>query len=144
VGGKLTQVEVSRTVDFCLNAFQETTPEQRQKVLDRVKSVNGNTTINMDNKEDLEKFTPEELEILNSIRAKQMLRMEDTFNLNHFGKDSIEGFAPNLVRGSLGLVPAGKEDSRSKLEAPVVDLLSLVDANETVETMRTQHTVKAY
>jgi hypothetical protein len=130
VGGRLTQGEVAQTVDFCLNAFKETSPEERQKVLDKMKSINGGASIQA--KEDLEKLTPEELEILNHIRARQMLRMEDTFNLKHFGSDAIDGFAPNLVRGKLGLVPKSS-DSRSKLDAPVVDLLAMVKDESMME-----------
>ncbi|KAH8804523.1 CrpH protein [Xylogone sp. PMI_703] len=136
VGGRLTQSEVVKTVDFCLNAFQDTTPEERQKVLDRLKTINGGTSYNVDNKEDLEKFDEDELRILNHIRARQMLRMEDTFNLNHFGSDAIAGYAPNLRTGKLGLVPKADVDSRSKLEAPVVDLLAMVDEPETAPTVQ--------
>lgn len=127
VGGGLTQNEVVKTVDFCLNAFKDTSPEERQKVLDKLQTINGTASIHPDSKEDLEKLTEDELKILNHIRARQMLRMEDTFNLNHFGEDAIEGFAPQLKRGKLGLVPKGPIDASSKLEAPIVDLLAQVE-----------------
>ena len=127
VGGKLTQGEVVKTVDFCLNAFAETSPEERQKVLDKIKAINnGDSNVQLKNHEDLEKLDEDELRILNSIRARQMLRMEDTFNLDHFGSDAIDGFAPNLRRGKLGLTPKA-DDGRSKLDAPVVDLLAAVE-----------------
>lgn len=132
MGGKLTHDEVVKTVDFCLNAFKETTPEERQKVLDKVAAINGTASINPDAKEELEKFTEDELKILNHIRAKQMLRMEDTFSLNHFGSDAIDGLAPNLRRGTLGLVAKATKDTLSKLEVPVVDLLVQVEESEPI------------
>ncbi|MCJ1434801.1 hypothetical protein MMC27_004171 [Xylographa pallens] len=134
VGGKLTHEEVVKTVDFCLNAFKETSPEERQRVFDKVAAINGTT--GSDSKADLEKLDEDELKILNHIRAKQMLRMEDTFNLNHFGSDAIDGLAPHLKTGSLGLVPKS-QDTASKLEAPVVDLLKMVEDNESTSAAGT-------
>ena len=125
VGGKLTHDEVVKTVDFCMLAFKETSPEERQKVLDKVASINGASLAISDDKANLEKLTEDELKILNHIRAKQMLRFEDTLNLNHFGSDAIDGLAPNLKRGSLGLVPQGK-DAVSKLSTPVLDFMEQV------------------
>ena len=82
-------------------------------------------------KECLEKLTDDEMQILNSIRAKQMLRMEDTFNLNHFGSDPIDGLAPQLKKGALGLV-AKEMNPLSRLEVPVVDLLRQVEETEPI------------
>ena len=76
-----------------------------------------------DNKQDLEKLTEDEVNILTNIRAKQMLRMEDTVNLKHFGSDAIDGLAPNLVTGKLGLLVKSEKETLSKLDVPVVDLL---------------------
>lgn len=132
VGGKLTHDEVVKTVDFCLNAFKETSPEERKKVLDKVAAINGTASIAPDAKQDLEKLTEDELKILNHIRAKQMLRMEDTFSLDHFGSDAIDGLAPNLKRGSLGLVAKATKDTLSKLQAPVIDLLVQVEETEPI------------
>ncbi|MCJ1430339.1 hypothetical protein MMC29_008257 [Sticta canariensis] len=132
VGGKLTHDEVVKTLDFCLNAFKETSPEERQKVLDKVAALNGTASIGTDAKQDLEKLTEDELKILNHIRAKQMLRLEDTFSLDHFGSDAIDGLAPNLKRGSLGLVAKATKDTLSKLDVPVVDLLVQVEETEPV------------
>ena len=135
MGGKLTHAEVVKTVDFCLNAFKETTPEERKKVLDKVAAINGTTaSVNPDSKENLEKLTEDELKILTNIRAKQMLRMEDTFNLDHFGSDAIDGYAPNLKRGNLGLVAKATKDTLTILQVPVVDLLVQVkDEGKPVE-----------
>ncbi|KAK3201631.1 hypothetical protein GRF29_164g15576 [Pseudopithomyces chartarum] len=124
VGGKLTQSEVTNTVNFCLNAFDQTAPEDADRVMKKLESLEGDAKVN------LEKFDAEELKILNHIRARQMLRIEDQFHVDNFAKDAIAGYVPNLKRGSLGLRPQG--EMKDKLSAPIVDLLRLVDEHEAV------------
>ena len=122
VGGKLTQDRVAKAVNFGLNAFQETSSEERQRVLEKVATINGTSPAIPDDKANLEKLTEQltedELKILNHIRAKQMLRFEDIINIDHFGSDAIDGLTPNLKRGNLTLVPQGK-DTLSNLEVEV-------------------------
>ncbi len=55
-------------------------------------------------KVDPEGLSPEELRMLKTIRARQMLRTEDSMNLNNFGTDAIDGWAPLISRGTLSLV----------------------------------------
>ncbi|EAQ83184.1 hypothetical protein CHGG_09588 [Chaetomium globosum CBS 148.51] len=101
VGGKLTQGLVSKSVDFCLHAFDEVAPEKHQEVLQKLRSVQvepGTETL-----EDLEKLNDEELRILRTIRARQILSAEESVNMHGFEQVSINGFAPQLVRGSLSL-----------------------------------------
>lgn len=118
-----------KTVDFCLEAYKETSPEERQAVLDKVATITENNKGVIDEKANLEKLTEDELKILNHIRAKQMLRFEDTLNLNHYGADAIDGLVPNLKTGKLSLVPQGK-NKLSKLEVPTLDLLEQVKEKE--------------
>ena len=101
LSGKLTQDLVSKTVDFCFNAFAEVSPEARQAVIDKLDSVKADP--NVETKEDLEKLTDDELAILRTIRARQMMRSEDAVNIDTFSTDVIEGFVPRLVTGRLGL-----------------------------------------
>lgn len=129
VSGKLTHEQVVKTVDFCLEAYKETTPEARAAVLSKVATITeGNAGI-IDEKANLEKLSEDELKILNHIRAKQMLRFEDTLNLNHYGADAIDGLVPNLKTGKLSLVPEGGK-RLSKLEVPTLDLLDQVKDQE--------------
>lgn len=129
VSGKLTHEEVVKTVDFCLAAYEETSPEERKAVLDKIATITeGNKGI-IDEKANLENLTEDELKILNHIRAKQMLRFEDTLNLNHYGADAIDGLVPNLKTGKLSLVPEGY-NRLSKLEVPTLDLLDQVKEKE--------------
>lgn len=129
VSGKLTHEEVVKTVDFCLEAYKETSPEERQAVLDKVATITADNKGVIDEKANLEKLSEDELKILNHIRAKQMLRFEDTLNLNHYGADAIDGFVPNLKTGKLSLVPQGA-NKLSKLEVPTLDLLDQVKDKE--------------
>lgn len=133
MGGKLTQDEVAKTVDFCLNnAFRKTSPEERKRVLDKLAAINGSTSSNSDSKVDLESLTEEELNILNHIRAKQMMHVEDSFNIDNFASDALLGFAPNLKRGKLGLVEKTTKNDLSKLDGLVIDLLVPVEESEPI------------
>ncbi|KAI3390924.1 hypothetical protein diail_8351, partial [Diaporthe ilicicola] len=104
VSGKLTQTLVSKTVDFCFNAFVEVSPDARQAVLNKLESVKADP--NVESNEDLEKLTDNELAILRTIRARQMMRSEDAMNIDTFKADVVEGFVPRLETGKLGLVKA--------------------------------------
>ena len=103
MNGKLTQAEISKTLDFCLNAFQQSDPGEREAVLQKLedieakKKVSGNFEAN---------FTDDEQRLLKTIRARQMLRTEDIIHIDNFSADTIDGFTPNVQRGSLGLVKA--------------------------------------
>ena len=39
-------------------------------------------------------MSPDELRILNTVRARQLIRSEDTLNIENFGTDTINGMAP--------------------------------------------------
>jgi hypothetical protein len=51
-------------------------------------------------------LSPDELHILNTVRAREMVRSEDTVDLNNFQTDIIDGRALNMTQGSLGLISA--------------------------------------
>ena len=57
---------------------------------------------------DPEGLSEDELRILKTIRARQMLRSEDTMSIDNFSQDNINGWAPLLKRGSLTLVKTDK------------------------------------
>lgn len=101
VGGKLTQGLISKSVEFCFHAFEDVSPERRQAVLDKLDRVKANPDV--ETKEDLEKLNEDELAILRTIRARQMMRTEDSMNIDSFSQDVIDGFVPRLIRGELGL-----------------------------------------
>lgn len=101
VGGKLTQSVISQSVEFCFHAFEDISPEARNAVLEKLDRVKANPDV--ETKQDLEKLNEDELAILRTIRARQMLRTEDSMNIDSFSQDVIDGFVPRLIRGKLGL-----------------------------------------
>lgn len=78
-------------------------------------------------KRDVEKLeanlSPNEMRILTTIRARQMVRSEDTLNLENFSVDSFDGLAPNMIRGDLGLV---KATAIPATKPPKVDVTALL------------------
>lgn len=121
VHGKLTQDEVSNTVDFCLNAFAPVDASKRDAVLKRVEDLKMSGSAQ--NPKELETYlSPEELRILNSVRAREMVRSEDTVNIDTFTSDTIDGRAVNMVHGSLGLISA--EEAAKNAPKKSDDILS--------------------
>ncbi|KAF7539711.1 hypothetical protein G7054_g1935 [Neopestalotiopsis clavispora] len=59
-----------------------------------------------------EHLSPDEFQIVEILRSRRMIR-EDPFDVDSFTLDTIDGLAPNLERGRLGLV----QTQSSKLDA---------------------------
>ncbi|KAL8842375.1 MAG: hypothetical protein Q9176_002764 [Flavoplaca citrina] len=121
INGKLTQAEVSKTVDFCFNAFRPVDEAEKKAVLKKIE----NMTLDNDStagsaskpKQTVEmveaNLNEDETRILNTIRGRQMLRSEDTINIENLAADVIDGKRINLQRGSLGLVaPSATEHNK--------------------------------
>lgn len=49
------------------------------------------------------KLTDNEKRTLKTIQARQIIRSEDTMNIENFSIDVVDGMVPNLKRGALGL-----------------------------------------
>ena len=73
---------------------------------------------------DPEGLSPEELRILHTIRARQMMRMEDGMHIDNFGIDAIHGYVPLVKRGSLSLLKSASR--RPETQAPMMDMLASV------------------
>ncbi|KAI1163376.1 FAD/NAD(P)-binding domain-containing protein [Nemania serpens] len=113
VKGKLTQAEVSKTVEFCFKAFAHVSFEEKEVLVNKLKSlgVDGDAYDEANRKalEEVEKkLTPEEQSILQTLKGRRMVRPEDSLNIDNFTLDSIDGLAPRLERGKLGLTAARK------------------------------------
>lgn len=76
-------------------------------------------------------LTEDETAILNTIRGRQMLRSEDTMNLENLAADIIDGRRINLERGQLGLV----EPSASDKKKDGVDVMALMIGEEKAKEM---------
>lgn len=133
-GGKLTQEELTKTLDFCLNAFEPVGTEETESVMkklapneDQVDSVNGSNEERIAQKAEVdpEGLNSDEMRILKSIRARQMLRRDDAMNLESFGADTIDGLAPIMKTGSLGLRrPMVENHIRAPTNNPRVDMFT--------------------
>lgn len=51
-------------------------------------------------------LSAEENRVMDYIRARQLLRTEDSMHIDNFSTDVINGLAPNVKRGKLTLVKA--------------------------------------
>ena len=127
--GKLSTEEISKTIDFCFRAFAHVPVEQKDALLEKLKNLGLSDPTATDLKtreaiEELEKtLSPEELNIMNTIRGRRMIRAEDSLNIENFTLDTINGMAPYLERGNLTLRKAeGYKPDISK-----TDLLSFLN-----------------
>jgi flavine halogenase len=130
VKGQLTQTEISKSIDFCFRAFAHVPVEEKEALIEKLKSLGLDDPSADDLKtkeaiEELEKtLSPEELKIMDTIRARRMVRAEDSLNIDNYSLDVINGMAPNLERGNLTLVKKGQA---TKVNYTGPDMLSLLN-----------------
>ncbi|KAK5991522.1 Flavin-dependent halogenase ascD [Cladobotryum mycophilum] len=93
---KLTQSELNQTLEFCANAFEPVKAEDRDVAMEKIAATVDVTAYHAD-------LSPEQRHAVNHIRARQMMRTEDTMHLENFTTDVIDGLVPHLERGALGL-----------------------------------------
>lgn len=116
-------------MEFCLNAFEHHAPEKQEAVMKKMETAmlannveapavvstmeaeaaTTKTEAKVEQKAmvDPEGLSPDELRILNTIRARQMLRREDTLSIDSFSNNAINGWIPVVKRGNLGLHKVG-------------------------------------
>lgn len=70
-----------------------------------------------------ENLNEEETRIMKHIRARQMMKTEDTMNIDNFSTDTILGLGPVLKRGSLGLAVSDGNKGEKK---EVLDVFAAV------------------
>ncbi|CEJ60095.1 hypothetical protein PMG11_08681 [Penicillium brasilianum] len=121
VKARLTESEISNTINFCCRAFIPVPLEEKEAVLRKMEDLGlNNKDLDPKVKATLESsMSPQELHIMNTVRAREMLRSEDTINIDAFSFDTIGGLTVNLQHGRLGLVkPSGQK-------AEKIDVLGL-------------------
>ena len=70
--------------------------------------------------EEIEKqLTPEEQQILVTLKGRRMVRPEDSLNIENFLLDSIDGLGPRMERGNLGLQAAKKAEVKFTKHDPL-------------------------
>ncbi|CAN8103580.1 unnamed protein product [Discula destructiva] len=102
-GKVLSQGELSKTLDFCANAFQPIRSDDDRAVA--LKTIEQNKDLAGDGTEYKADLSDEQINAVNHIRARKLMRTDDTLNNDSFQVDIIGGYAPNMVVGSLGLKP---------------------------------------
>ncbi|KAM0541624.1 hypothetical protein ACHAPJ_013172 [Fusarium lateritium] len=110
--GTESRAEISKVLEFCFRAFTYVPPEQKDALFEKLKKLGvGSQQGHEATLEELEQIkkhlTPEESQIVEILRSRRMIR-EDPFDIDSFTLDTIDGLAPNLVHGKLGLVQAKK------------------------------------
>ena len=115
--GNLTQVEVSKTVEFCFKAFAHVSFEEKEALVKKLKALghDGDAYDEANSKalDEIEKqLTPEERTILTTLKGRRMIRPEDSLNIDNFLLDSIDGLSPRLEKGNLGLQAAKRAEVR--------------------------------
>ncbi|KAI0887888.1 FAD/NAD(P)-binding domain-containing protein [Annulohypoxylon maeteangense] len=108
---KLTQSEISKTVEFCFRSFADVPQEKKDALMEKLKGYGLDGSVDDDKAaktiEDIkEALTPEESQILDILRGRRMVRAEDSINLVNFTQDVINGLRPNMIHGNLGLIKA--------------------------------------
>ncbi|KAL8671298.1 MAG: hypothetical protein Q9168_004200 [Polycauliona sp. 1 TL-2023] len=122
--GKLTQSEISKTVEFCFRAFAHVSFEEKEALVKKLKAMghDADATDEASNValEEIEKqLTPEEQQILVTLKGRRMVRPEDSLNIENFLLDSIDGLAPRMERGNLGLQAAKKAEVKFTKHDPL-------------------------
>ena len=111
----ITQTELSQTIDFCSNAFDGVKPQAQTAVLQKMQSVVNaappssgpqDPTLQARLEALKESLSGEEQRAVDFVRARQVLRTEDTMQIGHFSTDVINGLVPDLRRGHLTLMKA--------------------------------------
>lgn len=122
--GKLTQAEISKTVEFCFRAFAHVSFEEKEALVKKLKALgHDGDAYDEANKEALDEIekqlTPEEQEILKTLKGRRMVRPEDSLNIDNFLLDSIDGLGPRMERGNLGLQVAKKAEVKFTSHDPL-------------------------
>lgn len=138
--GKLTQTEISKTVEFCFKAFAHVSFEEKEALIKKLKDLglDGDAYDESNRKalDELEKkLSPEEQSILKTLKGRRMVRPEDSLNIDNFTLDSIDGLAPRLEHGKLGLTGAKK----AEVKYTVHDSLSFLNGEARAAKLRQEN-----
>ncbi|PSR80246.1 hypothetical protein BD289DRAFT_455411 [Coniella lustricola] len=114
--GDLSRQDISHVLDFCYKAFVYVPPERKEALFSKLEALNIRPILDgVLSNEGLDhvkaQLSDEEWQTVEILRSRRMIR-EDPFDIDSFTLDAIDGLAPKLQRGRLGLVAA----SRAKLD----------------------------
>ncbi|UPL00461.1 hypothetical protein LCI18_011395 [Fusarium solani-melongenae] len=102
----LSHTDVSKVLEFCFRAFVYVPPEKKDALFEKLKELGVGAQGEATTVEDINKhLTPEESQIIEILRSRRMIH-EYLFVIDSFTLDAIDGMAPNLDHGKLGLIKA--------------------------------------
>ncbi|KAL6355310.1 hypothetical protein LRP88_10896 [Fusarium phalaenopsidis] len=105
----LSQTEVSKVLEFRFRASVYVPPEKKDALFEKLKKLGvgaqGEATTAKELEDIKKHLTPEESQIVEILQSRRMIR-EDPFDIDSFTLDAIDGMAPNLEHGKLGLIKA--------------------------------------
>ena len=81
---------------------------------------------------DPEGLSEDELRILKTIQARQMLRTQDTVSLDDFSSDNINGYSASLKTGHLTLVKNEVKRDESQMKSSGFDHVGYHGAGQSV------------
>ena len=125
MGARLSETELQKSLDFCVNLFNPTSPDQHERLLKRgditkelldvaspvVDPTSFENILHVEcydqsgdsngNSSDTEK-TAETRMVLNKINARRLVHPE--YAINNLEQEPLDGYVVKLERGKLGLV----------------------------------------
>ena len=102
---------MARAIDFSLTAFLAPLNQpQGDTDLKKVEDLE-DTTVQGSMKPLEAHLSPQQLEIMQTMRAKKTVLKADIINIDHFTSDVLDGRMINMVQGDLGLVAVDKGSS---------------------------------
>lgn len=126
MGARLSETELQKSLDFCVNLFNPTSPDQHERLskrgditkelLDVASPVVDPTSFenilhvecydqsgdSNGNSSDTEKTAAETRMVLNKINARRVVHPE--YAINNLEQEPLDGYVVKLERGKLGLV----------------------------------------
>lgn len=117
--------DVSKVLEFCFRAFTYVPPAKKEALFAKLESLglgSGDAAAMEGLEAAAEHLTAEEMQTVETLRSRRMIR-EDPFDMDSFALDTIDGLAPRLERGRLGLARAARcKLDRTHFFSPSLDV----------------------
>lgn len=122
----MTPADISKVLEFCFRAFSYVPPEKKDALFEKLKQLDvesmGDSTTPTTLEDVQMHLTADEKQILEILGSRRMI-CKDPLEIDSFALDTIDGLAPRLEHGSLGLRKAeqSKIDKRHFLSPSFLD-----------------------
>lgn len=117
MGARLSETELQKSLDFCVQLFNPTTPDEHERLARSGRVANELLDVSLpvvhpsvlgyhenaddDNTSDSEKSLETQM-VLDKINARRVVHAE--YDINNFELEPLENYVVTLERGRLGLV----------------------------------------